>query len=277
MNDLYKTTEEQKIKLYQIADSMRRHGLDSEFIEKAVKVAEYYEGCFEMFCLWAEEADENERMNILDCLKREIVEFDNDRDNFGCLHSNVSLKEIEKKLFDLSFITESLVCNKCGAILRGNEFEKKFNLWLAEKYINNPEKFQIDCYFPKKIIHAAQEYLKGYPGISINSFFKALVVIYFNLFDQRVIESTPQKSLVDSEVSKLLADDEEKRKVVIGLKPKLLIEVSTVAESLGLAPSAIFEEAVLKLMTFSSSQEQKREVFWLNEIRPFLDMILKAS
>lgn len=75
MNDLYKTTEEQKIKLYEIADSMRRHGLDSVFIEKAVKVAEFYEGCFEMFCLWAEEADENERTIIVNELKNEIDEF----------------------------------------------------------------------------------------------------------------------------------------------------------------------------------------------------------
>lgn len=75
MNDLYKTTEEQKIKLYEIADSMRRHGLDSVFIEKAVKVAEYYEGCFEMFYLWAEEVDENERTIIVNELKNEIDEF----------------------------------------------------------------------------------------------------------------------------------------------------------------------------------------------------------
>lgn len=75
MSDLYRTTEEQKIRLYEIAESMRLHGLDSVFVEKAVEVAEYYEGCFEMFCLWAEETDENERTIIVDELKKEIVEF----------------------------------------------------------------------------------------------------------------------------------------------------------------------------------------------------------
>lgn len=75
MNDLYRTTDEQKIRLYEIAESMRLHGLDSVFVEKAVEVAEYYEGCFEMFCLWAEELDENERTIIVDELKKEIVEF----------------------------------------------------------------------------------------------------------------------------------------------------------------------------------------------------------
>lgn len=75
MEDLYRTTEEQKIRLYEIAESMRLYGLDSVFVEKAVEVAEYYEGCFEMFCLWAEEVDENERTIILNELKKEIVEF----------------------------------------------------------------------------------------------------------------------------------------------------------------------------------------------------------
>lgn len=75
MDDLYKTTEEQKIRLFEIAETMRLHGLDSVFIERAVEVAEYYEGCFDMFCLWAEEADENERTIIVNELKNEIDEF----------------------------------------------------------------------------------------------------------------------------------------------------------------------------------------------------------
>lgn len=75
MNDLYKTTEEQKIRLYEIAETMRLHGLDTIFVEKAVEVAEYYEGCFDMFCLWAEEEDESERTIIVNELEKEIVEF----------------------------------------------------------------------------------------------------------------------------------------------------------------------------------------------------------
>lgn len=75
MNDLYRTTDEQKNRLYEIAETMRMHGLDSVFVDRAVEVAEYYEGCFEMFCLWAEEADENERTIIVNELKNEIDEF----------------------------------------------------------------------------------------------------------------------------------------------------------------------------------------------------------
>lgn len=79
MDDLYKTTKEQRIRLYEIADSMRKHGLDSIFVDKAVKVAEYYEGCFDMFCLWAEESEENERNNIVCVLIKEIEEFQKEK------------------------------------------------------------------------------------------------------------------------------------------------------------------------------------------------------
>lgn len=75
MDDLYITTKEQKIRLYEIADSMRRHGLDSVFVEKAVELAEYYEGAFDLFCLWLGEADENERKKIVATLQNEIEEF----------------------------------------------------------------------------------------------------------------------------------------------------------------------------------------------------------
>lgn len=277
MDDLFKTTEKQKNRLYEIAEAMRLHGVDSVFIENAVKVAEYYEGCFDMFCLWAEESDENERMNILDCLKREIVEFDNDRANFGCLHSDVSLNEVEKKLFDLSFKTESLVCNKCGAILRGKEYEGNFNIWLRENYQNNPEKFKLDCYFPHNIFQAAQEYLKAYPGTSIDSFLKALVVIYLNLVDQYENESISLKSLFESEVSKLLANNEDRRQIDIHVKPKLMIEILAITEVFGVSPSALVEEVIIKLMAAYLSHEPRMRRFWDREVHRYLYFILKAG
>lgn len=75
MDDLYKTTKEQRIRLYEIADSMRRHGLNSVFVEKAVEFAECYEGAFDLFSLWAEESEENERNNIVSVLIKEREEF----------------------------------------------------------------------------------------------------------------------------------------------------------------------------------------------------------
>lgn len=72
---LFKTTEEQKARLYEIAILMKQNGLDERFVESAVKLAEIYEGAFDLFCLWAEEEDESERTIIVNELKKEIVEF----------------------------------------------------------------------------------------------------------------------------------------------------------------------------------------------------------
>lgn len=277
MDDLYKTTDEQKIWLYEIAESMRLHGLDSEFIGKAVEVAEYYEGCFEMFCLWAEESDENERMKILDYLKREIVDFDNDRANFGCLHSNVTLKEVEKKLFDLSFKTESLVCNKCGAILRGKVFEEKYNSWLEELYKNSPEKFKIDCRFSKVVIESATKILSAFPGTTIDALVKAFVVTYFNVLDRDNVKSIQFNSLLEADKLKLFVIDEDAVNVSIHFKPKLMIELISVSESFNLGVSSIVEEIVTKFMVIYSLSQTEAKEFWRKDISNYLEMLLLAS
>lgn len=75
MDILYKTSKEQRIRLYEIADSMRQHGLDAGFVENGVELAEIYEGAFDLFCLWADETDENEKNYIVCDLETEIAEF----------------------------------------------------------------------------------------------------------------------------------------------------------------------------------------------------------
>jgi len=277
MDDLYKTTEEQKIRLYEIAETMRLHGLDSFFVEKAVEVAEYYEGAFDLFCLWANESDENERMNILDYLKREIVEFDNDRANFGCLHSNLSLKEVEKKLFDLSFITESLVCNKCGAILRGKEFEEKYNFWLEELYKDSPEKFQIVCRFSRVVIESATKILSAFPGTTIDALVKAIVVTYFNVLDRDNEKSIQFNFLLEADNLKLFVIDEDAVNVSIHFKPKLMIELISVSESFNIGVSSIVEEIVTKFMAMYSSSQTESKEFWRKDISNYLEMLLLAS
>ncbi len=72
---LFKTTEEQKNRLYEIAILMKQYGLDERFVESAVQLAEIYEGAFDLFCLWADEPEENERYNIECVLNKEIEEF----------------------------------------------------------------------------------------------------------------------------------------------------------------------------------------------------------
>ena len=72
---LYKTTDEQRIRLHEVASLMKQYGLDVGFITSAVEIAEIYEGAFDLFCLWIDETDENERNNIVATLQNEIEEF----------------------------------------------------------------------------------------------------------------------------------------------------------------------------------------------------------
>jgi hypothetical protein len=72
-------------------------------------------------------------------------------------------------------------------------------------------------------------------------------------------------------------DDEDKRKVNIQFKPKLMIELIAVAESLGVSPSAIVEEVVIKLTAVLLSRKPRAKEFWDNEIHGCLDMLLKAA
>ena len=72
---LFKTTDEQKVRLYEIATSMKQYGLDTRFIAGAVKLAEIYEGAFDLFCLWVDEDDEEEEDKIVADLQEEIEEF----------------------------------------------------------------------------------------------------------------------------------------------------------------------------------------------------------
>jgi hypothetical protein len=75
---LFKTTDDQRVRLYEIANSMKQYGLDIRFISSAVKLAEVYEGAFDLFCLWLEEPVENERTNIVSDLQNEIEELRKD-------------------------------------------------------------------------------------------------------------------------------------------------------------------------------------------------------
>lgn len=72
---LFKTTDEQKVRLYEIATLMENDGLDSRFIANAVKLAEIYEGTFDLFCLWVDEEDQEEKNNIISDIQVEIEEY----------------------------------------------------------------------------------------------------------------------------------------------------------------------------------------------------------
>jgi len=71
---MYKTTENQKIHLYQIATEMVKSGLSPSFIAKAVKVAEEYEGVYDLMAIWMDENFENEREEVLADIQELIAE-----------------------------------------------------------------------------------------------------------------------------------------------------------------------------------------------------------
>jgi DNA-binding phage protein len=71
----FRTTDTQKVRVYQIAADMKSGGLSDSFIASAVKLAEYYEGAYELFELWSSEEDEKERDQIIADIQDEIVEY----------------------------------------------------------------------------------------------------------------------------------------------------------------------------------------------------------
>jgi DNA-binding phage protein len=72
---LYKTTDEQKVKLYEIATKMKKEGLEARFIANAVHLAEVYEGAYDLFCLWFHEKNKLEKNNIISDLQDEIDSY----------------------------------------------------------------------------------------------------------------------------------------------------------------------------------------------------------
>ncbi len=71
----FKTTPEQKVRLYEIASLMKKEGLADSFIADAVEIGLYYEGVYDLFELWAEEDDLEEKGQIVSDLQEEIDEY----------------------------------------------------------------------------------------------------------------------------------------------------------------------------------------------------------
>lgn len=71
----YRTSDAQKVRVYEIAASMKKFGLADSFIAHAVKLAEYYEGAYDLFELWDSEEDESEKQQIVADLEDEIDEY----------------------------------------------------------------------------------------------------------------------------------------------------------------------------------------------------------
>ncbi len=194
-----------------------------------------------------------------------------------CSHKSISNKKVKKEIFDMTFETKTSVCNDCGAYLRGNEYEKKYMNWLEGIYKERRDKFQTQCYFSKNLIKCAESYLEDFPGISPTVFMRALVIIYFNIVDRDEKKSEMLEQLLDTDIYDSFINDQDRKKVNIQFKPKMMIELIAISELLEMSPSAVVEEVVIKLMTTITSQDKKLKEFWENEIRGYLDMFLKAA
>ncbi|MCB0343056.1 MAG: helix-turn-helix transcriptional regulator [Pseudobdellovibrionaceae bacterium] len=88
------TTDEQKVKIYTIAATMKQSGLSDRFISSAVRLAEYYEGVFDLFELWAEEEGSQEKKSIIADIQEEIDEF-REQPNEPLKKPYISYKDLE--------------------------------------------------------------------------------------------------------------------------------------------------------------------------------------
>jgi hypothetical protein len=210
-------------------------------------------------------------------IKEDMHKLNKRKPDIECLHINATTKKVIKEIFDLHFNAETKVCNNCGASLRGNDYEEKYNGWLERTYKDNRDKFQIECHIPNDITECIKIYLADYPGTTIATFMKALVVIYFNVLERDEKISLQFESLLEHEILKSHTNNKDKKNVNIQFSPKMMIELIAVAESLDVDPSAIVEEVVIKLTTIFSSRMPSAKEFWANEIHRHLDMLLKAK
>lgn len=209
-------------------------------------------------------------------ITEDMLKINKRKPSVECLHINVATKKVIKEIFDLHFNVETIVCNNCGAFLRGNEYEEKYNYWLEESYKGNKDKFQIECHFSNDIFECMKKYLVNYPGTSLATFIKALVVIYLNVLDRDEKKSIQLESLLEREILKSLTNDQDKRRFTIQFKPKLMVELIAAAEALDVGISVLVEEVVVKLLDLFTSRYPKSREFWDSEIHGSLDMILKA-
>lgn len=72
---IFKTTEKQKVKLYEIATQMKKSGLPDKFIANAVELGLQYEGVFDLFELFASEENSDERDQIISDIQDGIAEY----------------------------------------------------------------------------------------------------------------------------------------------------------------------------------------------------------
>lgn len=69
---VFVTSDEQKVKVYEVAVEMKQQGLSDKFIVACVAQALDYEGTHDLMVLWSESLDNDERNEIVADLQEEI-------------------------------------------------------------------------------------------------------------------------------------------------------------------------------------------------------------
>jgi|SRR6185312_6832351 len=69
---IFLTSDEQKIRVYEIAAQMKKIGLSIRFISACVEQAREYEGSYDLMVLWSEADNEKDRNEVIADLQDEI-------------------------------------------------------------------------------------------------------------------------------------------------------------------------------------------------------------
>ena len=194
-----------------------------------------------------------------------------------CSHTHKSIQIFKKKILDTTFKYKTEVCKSCGAFLRDDKFEKAYMFWLEKVYKKSREKFQIQCHFSNNLLKCVDKYLESYPGISSTVLMRCLVTIYLSFIDNDKKLSTTFDNLMDLEIYNSFKGHQNKKRVNIQFKPKMVIELISITEVLEITKSAIVENSILKMMTSITSQDKKLRDFWEKEIKNYLEVFLKAA
>ncbi len=97
---LFQTTDDQKVRLFEIAAAMATSGLESSFIAAAVALAGESEGIYDLMELWADQADAGSRDEIVADIQ-DAIDEDVERPRRVSARPKVrymSLDDISKKI-----------------------------------------------------------------------------------------------------------------------------------------------------------------------------------
>lgn len=194
-----------------------------------------------------------------------------------CPHLHTSTKRVKRSFLELTFSHETLVCDDCGAYLRGEEYEKAYGKWLEEMYKAKRSKFQIQCHFSDHFITCAESYLEDHPGVSMTEFLRILATSYLNIIDIDEVRSARFDAILDRDVLESLQESPERTRFSIQFKPAMMADIVAISEVLGMRMSHVVEESVLKTMTAIVSQDPQMADFWEREVRGVVEMLLKSA